>query len=210
MSGLRAAGPCRMLNGSVVPTPGEAWLDHRSRARQRLASGRGGGRRARPRRRVAARLLGEDIVVWQGEDGQAQAWQDLCVHRGTRLSLGRVEGCTLHCPYHGWVYGADGQCVTHPGTARRATAAQGARQDLPCRRALWPGLGQPRRAGADAAALSRVGRMPASASSCAAPMRSRRADRGSSRTSSTSRTSRTSTRTSWACPSGPRSPTTRR
>jgi nitrite reductase/ring-hydroxylating ferredoxin subunit len=62
---------------------------------------------------AAARLLGEDIVVWQ-DDGRPLAWQDLCVHRGTRLSLGRVEGCTLQCAYHGWVYDADGQCVRIP------------------------------------------------------------------------------------------------
>jgi phenylpropionate dioxygenase-like ring-hydroxylating dioxygenase large terminal subunit len=65
------------------------------------------------RRLVGTRLLGEDIVVWQA-DGRALAWQDLCVHRGTRLSLGRVDGCTLQCPYHGWVYGTDGQCVRIP------------------------------------------------------------------------------------------------
>jgi phenylpropionate dioxygenase-like ring-hydroxylating dioxygenase large terminal subunit len=66
------------------------------------------------RRVMPVRLLGEDLVLWQGGDGQVQAWRDLCVHRGTRLSLGRVEGCTLRCPYHGWVYGADGQCVSIP------------------------------------------------------------------------------------------------
>jgi phenylpropionate dioxygenase-like ring-hydroxylating dioxygenase large terminal subunit len=66
------------------------------------------------RRVMPARLLGEELVIWQGEDGRVQAWRDLCVHRGTRLSLGRVEGCTLRCPYHGWVYGADGQCVSIP------------------------------------------------------------------------------------------------
>jgi len=38
---------------------------------------------------VAARLLGEDLVLWRS--GQTYcAWRDLCVHRGTRLSLGKV------------------------------------------------------------------------------------------------------------------------
>ena len=37
---------------------------------------------------LPARLLGEDLVIWQTEDGQVLAWQDLCIHRGTRLSLG--------------------------------------------------------------------------------------------------------------------------
>ena len=63
---------------------------------------------------LAARLLGEDIVLWRsGED--LFAWRDLCVHRGTRLSLGRVvDGGRLECPYHGWTYGPDGRCVLMP------------------------------------------------------------------------------------------------
>ena len=39
---------------------------------------------------------------------------DLCVHRGTALSLGRVQGDELVCAYHGWRYGADGRCVAIP------------------------------------------------------------------------------------------------
>jgi len=65
---------------------------------------------------LGVRLLGEDIVVWRVND-QPLAWQDLCIHRGTRLSMGQVEGETLQCPYHGWVYNAEGQCIripTHP------------------------------------------------------------------------------------------------
>jgi phenylpropionate dioxygenase-like ring-hydroxylating dioxygenase large terminal subunit len=65
------------------------------------------------RRVVGTRLLGEDVVVWQAGD-QPRVWQDLCVHRGTRLSLGRTDGCTLQCAYHGWLYDADGQCVRIP------------------------------------------------------------------------------------------------
>ena len=41
---------------------------------------------------LPVRLLGEDLVVWRGDDGRPLAWRDLCVHRGTKLSLGRVEG----------------------------------------------------------------------------------------------------------------------
>ena len=36
---------------------------------------------------LGARLLGEDIVLWRSGDDHF-AWRDLCVHRGTRLSLG--------------------------------------------------------------------------------------------------------------------------
>ena len=41
-------------------------------------------------------------------------WQDLCVHRGTRLSLGHVDGALLQCGYHGWTYNSTGACVRIP------------------------------------------------------------------------------------------------
>lgn len=64
---------------------------------------------------VAARVLGEDIVIWRTADGQVLAWKDLCLHRGTKLSLGEIrDGDKLMCPYHGWTYNADGQCVEMP------------------------------------------------------------------------------------------------
>jgi phenylpropionate dioxygenase-like ring-hydroxylating dioxygenase large terminal subunit len=63
---------------------------------------------------LAARVLGEDVVVWRSGD-EYLAWRDLCVHRGTRLSLGHVvDGRRLECPYHGWTYGTDGRCVLIP------------------------------------------------------------------------------------------------
>ncbi len=63
---------------------------------------------------VAADLLGEALVLWRGSDGQPRANSDLCVHRGTALSLGWVSGDELVCPYHGWRYRADGRCVAIP------------------------------------------------------------------------------------------------
>jgi phenylpropionate dioxygenase-like ring-hydroxylating dioxygenase large terminal subunit len=96
---------------------------------------------------MPARLLGEDLVIWQGEDGSPpRAWRDLCVHRGTRLSLGKVEGCTLRCPYHGWVYGTDGQCVSIPAQPdvpppkkARATTYRA----VECYGLVWVSLGEP-------------------------------------------------------------------
>jgi len=59
-------------------------------------------------------LLGEPIVVWRDDRGEAHAMRDLCIHRGTALSLGRVEGCEIECAYHGWRFKADGQCSRIP------------------------------------------------------------------------------------------------
>jgi phenylpropionate dioxygenase-like ring-hydroxylating dioxygenase large terminal subunit len=61
----------------------------------------------------SVRLLGEDLVVWRSVDG-VHAWKDLCIHRGTRLSLGVTQQDTLTCPYHGWVYDGTGQCIHIP------------------------------------------------------------------------------------------------
>ena len=64
-------------------------------------------------RPVAVRLLDEDLVLWRvGE--RVHAWRDVCLHRGAKLSLGRVEQCALVCPYHGWTYNEEGQCIRFP------------------------------------------------------------------------------------------------
>ena len=62
---------------------------------------------------LKARLLGEDLVVWR-TGGMAHTWLDLCMHRGSRLTLGHVEDGYLVCAYHGWTYSPEGQCVRFP------------------------------------------------------------------------------------------------
>ena len=61
----------------------------------------------------AVKLLDEQIVLCRLA-GRVVAYYDLCVHRGTPLSLGWVEGENLVCAYHGWSYNADGKCVRIP------------------------------------------------------------------------------------------------
>jgi len=66
-----------------------------------------------PSSAVPARLLGVDLVVWRGDAG-IQVWDDLCVHRGAKISAGRVRDGCLTCPYHGWTYNSSGECVRIP------------------------------------------------------------------------------------------------
>jgi phenylpropionate dioxygenase-like ring-hydroxylating dioxygenase large terminal subunit len=63
---------------------------------------------------VPTDLLGEPLVLWRDSAGTARAFSDLCIHRGTALSLGTVEGDEIVCPYHGWRYGTTGACVAIP------------------------------------------------------------------------------------------------
>ena len=66
---------------------------------------------------LAVDLLGEALVLWRDTAGKAHAFFDLCIHRGTALSLGTVEGDEIVCPYHGWRYGSDGACTRIPQLA---------------------------------------------------------------------------------------------
>jgi len=62
----------------------------------------------------SARLLSEQIVIWRDSKGGVNAMADLCIHRGTALSIGRVIGDEIMCPYHGWRYKGDGRCSAIP------------------------------------------------------------------------------------------------
>ncbi len=62
---------------------------------------------------LAVRLLDERIVICR-LGSQVAAFHDLCIHRGTPISLGWVEGEHVVCAYHGWAYDAGGKCVRIP------------------------------------------------------------------------------------------------
>jgi phenylpropionate dioxygenase-like ring-hydroxylating dioxygenase large terminal subunit len=66
----------------------------------------------------AARLLGEDLVVWRSPSGEVAVADNVCAHRGTMLSAGTVTADgSVKCPYHGWEYGLDGACRRIPQRA---------------------------------------------------------------------------------------------
>ncbi|HTG11868.1 MAG TPA: Rieske 2Fe-2S domain-containing protein, partial [Candidatus Eisenbacteria bacterium] len=64
------------------------------------------------RKPVKVSLLGEEICLFRGAAGEVAAIQDICPHRGARLSEGdcHYQG-TVACPYHGWVYDESGKNV---------------------------------------------------------------------------------------------------
>jgi phenylpropionate dioxygenase-like ring-hydroxylating dioxygenase large terminal subunit len=64
-------------------------------------------------RPLAITLLDEELVLYRS-GGRVVAARDLCVHRGVPVSLGWLEGEELVCAYHGFRYGAEGQCTRVP------------------------------------------------------------------------------------------------
>ena len=51
-----------------------------------------------------AQLLGREFAVWRADDGNVNVWENRCLHRGVRLSIGINDGTELVCQYHGWRY----------------------------------------------------------------------------------------------------------
>jgi phenylpropionate dioxygenase-like ring-hydroxylating dioxygenase large terminal subunit len=94
---------------------------------------------------LARRLLGRDVVLWRSPLA-IHCWRDLCVHRGAKLSLGRLCGERLVCPYHAWEYDASGQCVLIPANPNQPPPAKARAQTYLAREKygmIWVCLGEP-------------------------------------------------------------------
>ena len=60
------------------------------------------------------------VLAWVGE--RVYACADTCSHRGGPLSLGKLAGARLTCPWHGWLYDVrTGQCLLPARGAAIAT-----------------------------------------------------------------------------------------
>jgi phenylpropionate dioxygenase-like ring-hydroxylating dioxygenase large terminal subunit len=82
---------------------------------------------------LGVRLLGTEVVIWRSENG-IRAAKNLCRHRGmaftdlqsngqSRFENDVVVDGQLVCPYHGWTYDSDGQCVVFPYKLERKPPA---------------------------------------------------------------------------------------
>lgn len=68
------------------------------------------------RKPLAVTVLGRPLALAR-IGGAVVALEDRCPHRNAPLSQGRVTADGIACPYHGWVFGADGGCKAVPGLA---------------------------------------------------------------------------------------------
>ncbi len=63
---------------------------------------------------IARKIIGVPITVFRTKEGLV-ALYDRCPHRNYPLSKGRVVQNSIECPYHGWRFKANGQCMDVPG-----------------------------------------------------------------------------------------------
>lgn len=92
-------------------------------------------------------LDGTELVVWRADDGFLNVWDNLCLHRGVRLSIGHNEGNELKCAYHGWRYSSrTGGCTyipAHPANAPAQTMCTKTYPAVEGHGLIWTSLGGP-------------------------------------------------------------------
>ncbi len=70
-------------------------------------------------------LLGRELVLYRDEEGQAHMMDAFCQHLGAHLGHGGcLEGSAIRCPFHHWLWGADGELVEVPYAKRRPPKAR--------------------------------------------------------------------------------------
>lgn len=95
---------------------------------------------------LPATLHGERLVAWRSNEGRVGVWNDRCPHRSMSLSLGSTLGDVLVCPYHGWEFGADGNCrriPAHPATTPSRAARARVYPSIEASGYVWACLGEP-------------------------------------------------------------------
>ena len=58
--------------------------------------------------------LGQSFVLFRDHEGNPHCLANTCIHRGGSLGAGKLKDGCIECPYHGWQYNGDGQCVHIP------------------------------------------------------------------------------------------------
>lgn len=95
----------------------------------------------------ALTMAGDPVVIFRTEGGSLVALEDRCVHRLAPLSLGRCEGESLRCMYHGFRFAADGTCVEIPGQDMIPASARVRSYPVEERHSwIWVWLGDPAKA----------------------------------------------------------------
>ncbi|MEO7351053.1 MAG: aromatic ring-hydroxylating dioxygenase subunit alpha [Marmoricola sp.] len=63
---------------------------------------------------LARTVAGQPLALWRTSDGRTSALSDACWHRLAPLSMGKILGDELQCPYHGLRYNGAGRCTAMP------------------------------------------------------------------------------------------------
>lgn len=89
---------------------------------------------------VALKRLNREIVLWRDAEGKVNCLEDICPHRGVKLSIGHVCDGYLTCAYHGLQYDGEGTLKATPPTPDSPLLGKKLANAYPCREAhgaIW-------------------------------------------------------------------------
>ena len=73
---------------------------------------------------VRVTLLSEKLLAFRNSEGELGLIDEFCAHRGVSLWFGRNEEGAIRCPYHGWNYATNGQCLEVPSESKDSGFAE--------------------------------------------------------------------------------------
>jgi phenylpropionate dioxygenase-like ring-hydroxylating dioxygenase large terminal subunit len=90
-------------------------------------------------------VMGRSILLTRSADNTVRAFDNICLHRQSRITEGCGAARRLACPYHSWTYDLDGNLVGVPGKEGFPETGSGPREltQLPaaeCAGFLWISL----------------------------------------------------------------------
>jgi vanillate O-demethylase monooxygenase subunit len=92
-------------------------------------------------------ILDDPVLLFRKDDGTAVALEDRCCHRQAPLSMGKLVGNVVHCPYHGLQFDPTGKCVKVPSQEKIPASARVKAYPLVERdHWLWNWMGDPAKA----------------------------------------------------------------
>jgi|KBSMisStaDraftv2_1062788.scaffolds.fasta_scaffold03074_3 phenylpropionate dioxygenase-like ring-hydroxylating dioxygenase large terminal subunit len=86
-------------------------------------------------------FVGVPLLVMRGADGHVRAFVNSCRHRGAKVAQGEGNARkAIKCPYHGWVYGLDGELLGCAGMKATKNFDPADFPLLSVKTALWGGF----------------------------------------------------------------------
>lgn len=67
---------------------------------------------------AGVRRLNMNLVLFRSSHGELGCVEERCSHRGASLSLGKVQGDCIACPFHGIRFDRNGKCVLVPANGK--------------------------------------------------------------------------------------------
>lgn len=67
---------------------------------------------------IGVKRLNLALALFRTEEGKLGCVADQCTHRGAALSVGKVQGGCVQCPFHGLEFDSNGRCVKIPANGK--------------------------------------------------------------------------------------------